>query len=184
MEDILFLSRALIVNILITIFSSIIPLIIGILLSLLAKKSSIASKILGWLKIPFESICIPLFILVLFYLPSFIFDTRIFSSINFSNSLIMTIALSTAYLLYIPARYNPDFSFLKNTLLNSLGLISALFKWSFVAGFITINDMLLAARTLMASKYTIWPLIIAFLIVTTILVIIELAKTLIKQFMK
>ena len=59
MEDILFLSRALIVNILITIFSSIIPLIIGILLSLLAKKSSIASKILGWLKIPFESICIP-----------------------------------------------------------------------------------------------------------------------------
>lgn len=184
MDDILFLSRALIVNILITIFSSIIPLFIGILLSLLAKKSSIASKIFGWLKIPFESICIPIFILVLFYLPSFIFETRIFSSNNFSSSLIMTIALSTAYLLYIPARYNPNFSFLKNTLFNSLGLISALFKWSFVAGFIAINDMLFAARALMATKYNIWPLLITFLTISIILFIIELAKTLIKQFMK
>ncbi len=176
--------KGLLTNFLITFLAVLIPLSIGIPLSLVCKKSNALSKVFGWLRLPFEIVCVPLLVMLLYYGPGILFNVHLFSG-DFSRALCIVLALSFAYTMYIPARYNPDNSFLKNTLLNSFGLISAAFKWSFIGGMlIGVSDAYRAASMFMARYFSGGAFILLFIIVTVVILVLELPKTVIKQFMK
>ncbi len=178
MFEIIFgLMKGLLTNFGITFFSAIVPLIVGIPLSFVVKKSKVVGKIFGWVNIPFECICVPIFIFVGFYIPGFVLG------ISIPRIVPVIVALTMAYLLYMPSRYNQNCSFLKNTLYNGLGLISNLFKWSFVAKSIAVVEAL-SVTVDYTSRGMFWSLIVTFLIAGAALLVIEVARTVIKQFMK
>ena len=132
---------------------------------------------------------------IICYLPSFALGYTIFTEIDrFFFSLFgisdigriipMFIVLSLAFLWYMPAKYNHEFSFIKNVLHNGLGLISNMFKWTFISSMLMIPDLLQNTRELVATKALVFPLIISFIIVSVIIGILEIGRVAIKQFME
>lgn len=168
-------------NLLITAATVCLLLLPGILLTLLAKKVPVIGKIFGWLSIPFECICPVALILALYLSVQSIFHLR---NMQVSTNLAIILGLTIAYMGYMPARFVPEYSFLKNILYNGLGMISAVFKWSFCAFIIGGQDIIYYARNLMYRAYRggyYWiPLVVAF----ACLLILEVARRVIKQFMK
>ena len=172
--------RGFTTNILITACAAFWPLVLGILLSLFVKKSTVVSAIVDAVNIPLESISVPLAMMALFYTLG-----RFFHIGNlYVYTVIVVMALSLAYLFYMPTRYNEGYSFIKNILYNGLGLISWLFKWSFVASFVGVMDALGAARNLVARTYQFWPYTVVFLVAFGILFVIELLRFLVKKLIK
>ena len=169
-------------NLLITAATVCLLLLPGILLTLLAKKVPIIGKIFGWLSIPFECICPIALILVLYY----VVLTLGFhwGNIQVTGFIAMILGLTIAYMGYMPARFVPEYSFLKNVLYNGLGMISAVFKWSFCAFVIGGQDILFYARNVMNHTYRSGYYWIPFLAAFACLIIVEIARRVIKQFMK
>ena len=182
MTDLQMYIKGLNVNILITAATVCLLLIPGILLTFLAKKFPVIGKILGWLSIPFECICPIAMILCLYYvIPT---SRLMLGGIEISVIFKAILALTVAYLGYMPARFVPEYSFLKNVFYNVLGLISAVFKWSFCVFVVGGQDLLFYARNIMLQTYKsgrLWtPLIISFVCLFGI----EVLRRIIKQFMK
>ena len=195
MQYISYIIEGFTINLFTTAVAVVAPLIFGILLSIGAKKSSVIESVYNWLKIPFESLAIPVVIVMVFYIPALLFDIPVFAKIdrffyqnfdiqNSSRIIIVTVTMSIVYLWYMPGRYDRKYSFLRNTLYNGLGLVSSLFKWSFVASLLSVRDILGAALHLVAQKAILWPLFLAFVVTLVILGVIEIGRAFIKQFMK
>lgn len=163
-------------NIIITIISVIFPLCLGVLLTFLAGKSRIADRIFLWISLPFESICPVLLLVFIYYISGRL--------INFNRYVITIFTFSICFMFYMSARFVKTDSFLKNTLVNGIGLISTVFKWSFCVSFIGVIDLLKAANLIMAKSYNPVSYILPFVISLIIIFVLELAKRLLKQFLK
>ena len=78
MEYISYMIEGLAINIFTTVVAMALPLFFGILLSLGSKKSSVVNSVYNWLKIPCESIVIPIAIMLVFYTPGLLFHIPVF----------------------------------------------------------------------------------------------------------
>lgn len=168
-------------NVLITICAALVPICLGVLLSLLAKRSTLISTIISAINIPFESIVIPVAVVACYYVVGRFFH------LNYSGlipSIMVVFVLSLAYLFYIPTRYNKNDSFVKNTLYNGLGLLSNLFKWSFVAHLVGVAEALRASNYIMNHQFRPWPYLVTFAVAFVILLLVEAARFLVKTFLK
>ena len=192
MEMIIMLLKGLLLNVVITAIAAVVPLVLGILLSLLAGKAKVFASICSWLNIGCEAIAIPLLICVVYYLPGILFgfqsiDQFFYTRIaveDMGRILSVVLVLGMAFFWYMPAKYNTAYSCVKNILYNGLGLISNLFKWSFVACVLSCTDLFRVALNFTVAKADIFPLLIALLITGIFLGVIALARAIIKQFVK
>ncbi len=150
---------------------------IGLLLSFFASKSKTAGKVFHWLSLPFE--CLPI-ITVLFFV--YFSAGRAF---HFTALVAALIAFVICFIGYMPARHDPNSSFLKNILYNGLGLISTVFKWSLVSSIIGVPEMIKRAQNVIAitfNSFEVWTFV--FICVFILILPIEIARRLIKQLMK
>lgn len=171
------LFRGYMMNILITVVACIIPLAIGIPLTIPSKFSSIVSKIFSFVSLPFECISPLLFSALLLY---FIVPST-------SRSLMWVVfafALSTSFLLYMPAHFQSEYSMLKNILYNGLGLIQGIFLWSFTASFFGIMELMRSASNLFSFTFNGVGWVVPFAVAFATLFVIGLARRVIKNFMK
>ncbi|MBQ6946423.1 MAG: hypothetical protein IJN42_00095 [Clostridia bacterium] len=161
-------------NFLITFVSMIFPLLIGLAAYLLTKYFPILGKVFHWLSLPFECLCPVVLLLVYFFV--------VFPEMN--ATILVIIVMSLCYLGYMPARFNSDFSFLKNFLYHGLGLFSSIYKWSFCVGYVGTMDLLRASNMLRNNSYEPGWVLIALFGSLAVLLVAELGKRLIHQFMK
>ena len=182
MEHIGLLLRGFGGNLLITAISVGLLVIPGFLLTLLAKKFPVVGKIFGWLSIPCECICPVVMILCLYYLMPGI--RVMLGGVNVYNFFVSILGLTIAYMGYMPARFVPEYSLWKNVFYNGLGMIAAIFKWSFCVFIIGCPDLLFYAKNILNRTFRsgiYWvPLVVSFLS----LLGIEILRRMIKQFMK
>ena len=190
MEYIKILAEGLVNTTLITVLSCILPLLLGILLTILAGKVKVFDHIGSWLSLPLECLCpIPL-MMALYHLPSLV-DIDIFHKIfrslgilHLYSPCLVVFTLSLCYLLYMPSRYVASYSIFKNILYNGLGLLSNLLKWSTIASFLAVPDLYRAANTIFMRSFEAWVLLIPLLAIGLALLVLELARRLVKSLMK
>lgn len=171
--------EGLINTLLIIVLSSVIPLGIGCLFTFLSSINKVTYSIFNWLSFPTEVLCPLIITLILFYLPGYLFDGETLPRIA-----CVIIAFSICFISYMPAHYNKDSSLLKNMLCNGFGLISTITKWSCIAGYISVIDLVNAAQKMLARTFDWTSMLIAFAVLTVLISVPELAKRLTKQFMK
>ena len=178
MDVILLWFEGLSRNLLITALSAIIPLGLGVLFTFFASRNRIAETVFSWMSLPSECVCPVLTMLVLYY--------QVLADLGIDVSAIAAavIAFTCCFSFYMPARFVRSDSFLKNVLVNGLGLLSSLFKWSFCVSFIGIVDMLKVASMMGNKAYNYWYYVIPFMVCLIIVGCLEAGKRLIKQFMK
>lgn len=160
------------VNIDATIFSLIIPLGLGVLFTFLCAKSRRLEKIFSWLSLPFECICPPVLMCVLYFIA--------FPRLE-HTMLIVVMSFTLAFFGYMPARYNRSMSVGRNIAYNGLGLYSAIFKWSFCVGLIGEIDMLQKANMMRARTYTSAHFFAPLAFSVFVLLAIEIARRIIKN---
>ncbi len=137
--------KPLTTNILITMGSCIIPIIVGILSNYICKQNEGLSKLARLAGAMFESFC-PLFtIFVMYYC--------VFRMLRSNPIWICIIGFTISFIGYIPSRYNKEYSFAKNTIVNSIDLVAVVFKWSFCANYIGVLDMFRYANLQFARLY-------------------------------
>lgn len=165
--------RGLLINLLITIGSCIIPVIVGLLTYIFcdkkgAKPNSI--KLLGF----FFECCSPIIIF------SLVYYTVGINIRSFSGIWGCIVGFTISFLGYMPRRYNLDFPFKKNFIVNTIGLLSHAFKWSFCVSMIGTYDMFFGARQLLMHLdfSGLW---IAFGISFVIIFILETMKHVAKE---
>ena len=178
------LGRGLFNNLLITLLSAVVPLCLGVLLTFLASKSRIMETIFSWLSLPTECACPILLMLVLHF--SVISDVQRMLPFAFPVPAVVTaiLAFTLCFSFYMPARFVRGDSFLKNVLVNGLGLISSMFKWSFCVSFIGISDLVSECRMMGNRMYDYRYYVIPFIVCIVIVIWLEVGKRLVKQFMK
>ena len=170
-------------TLLITALFSVGPLIVGILLSFLASKFPVVGKVFGWLSLPFECISVPALLLVSFYTLGRLFGDGYFG-VKFVAWIAIAITFTLGFAGYMPARHVVEYTFFKNILYNGLGLIVAVFKWSFCVYLIGFTDLFQATRGIFSMTFktdVFWiPLVVFFVV----LFILEAGRRLVKQLMK
>lgn len=163
-------------NLLITVFSSISPFLVGLFFNFMCKRfpvSIIIARIVGMI---FESICPVVIISLIWYSGlGFAVNDRLICCI---------IGFSISFIGYIPSRYRADYSFSKNTVVNLFGLLSTIFKWSFCVSAIAIYDLLGRSDLIRGSTSDSGSLWLVLLISFFIILMLELAKFLAKKEMK
>ena len=164
--------RGMGVNIDVTIFSLIIPFGLGVLFTILCAKNRRTEKIFSWISLPFECVCPPVMLCVLYFL---VFPR------NKIATLITVMCFTLAFFGYMPARYNRSMSLWRNIVYNGLGLYGAIFKWSFCVGLIGQVDMLKTADVIRARTYTSDYLIVPLVFSVIVIAIIEVARRIIKN---
>ncbi len=176
MDNILGIFEGYYNNILITLSASLLPIIIGVALNFLSYTSKTATVIVRIYGCIFQSLS-PVALLFIFYFCGLtMFKTpRILWSI---------IVFIICFLGYIPAHYVNSYSPVKNSVVNSLGLISSAFKWSMCTSLIGVRDMIKVSNELLIITFEpsvfFIPLIISFITV----LIIEVAKLIAIEMMK
>ncbi len=165
-------------NILITAGSCVIPLLIGILAYCLPAvfKKEILSRIVRLFGVFFESLCPLAVLLFLFFL---------LGKYSAVNMMVYTIiGFTICFIGYMPVRYDSRNSLVKNLVVNSLGLISTVFKWSFVSGTIGVLDLLRSAQMQVARTFDSTPYIYVFIISVAIIFFIELLRYIANELLK
>ena len=166
----------LLVNLLITVLSSIIPITVGFVLSVASAESEKLSKAGRIFGLVFESLS-PLVVLFLVY---FGIPQIIGTTIN--SFVVSVIGFSICFIGYLPARYNGEYSPGKNIVVNSLGLLSTVFKWSLCVGYIGCSELLKNARSIIGMNYQFaFTYFLVFLISFAVLLVLEIAKFLAKE---
>ena len=100
-------------------------------------------------------------------------------------TLVTIFCLILSFAGYMPARYTPEYSILKNILYHGLGMLSDIFKWSFTAHVIGFTGLYYFANIIRRQTYRMMEsFIIPLIISIVILLFIEIARRIIKQFMK
>ncbi len=165
-------------NVLIVILSSILPLVVGIGLTVLMHftRKTALPKVFRLVSVLPESIAPIALILVAFF----------FVSATATQSILpVVITLTVCFLGYMVIRYDDRDSLIKNILVHGIGLLAELFKWSLaICGTVAVRDLvkstsLIVGRTYEFAYYFI-PLIISF----CILIVLYIGRQLCKEFMK
>lgn len=163
-------------NLLITVFSSILPFLVGLFFNFVCKQSSALTCFTHVFGMIFESICPVVIISLIWYSGlGFAVNDRLICCI---------IGFSISFSGYIPSRYRADYSFSKNTVVNLFGLLSTIFKWSFCVSAIGINDLLGRSDLIRGLTFDSGSLWLVLLISFFIILMLELAKFLAKKEMK
>lgn len=136
------LFQALLNNIFITAVSCLLPLAVGFTAYWLCNKNEHLTMIARILGILFESFCPIVTIGFLYYCGL----GQLNGQLNVNCILICIIGFSISFIGYMPLRYDPKNSIIKNLVVNTLGLISTVFKWSFTTGMIAVFDLLTYAK--------------------------------------
>ena len=168
-------------SLLITVLSVIFPLIIGTIIIIFSSKFKVVNSIFGWLSVPFECLC-PIFLCTAIY---FLIPMKIIPY-DIWYLIITVFVLSLCFMGYMPARCVQSYSAIKNILYNGIGLVRNIFMWSlFVSGCTMANtDLFKATSRIISYSYNTIYWLIPLLVSIVILFIFELARRLIKQFMK
>ena len=167
------LFQGLLNNILITIGSCILPMIVGIAAYFICSKNELLTKLAHLCGVLFESFCPVITILLMYYC--------IFAQTRLSAIWVCIIGFSISFLGYMPSRYNSDYSFFKNVAVNGIGLVSSIFKWSFCASFIGAVEMLRVANIQMSRTYEASSFWTAMIISFAVIVVLELMKFVAKE---
>lgn len=167
------LFQGLLNNVLITIGSCVVPFVIGIAAYFVCSKNESLSKLAHLVGIVFESFCPVITILLMYYC--------IFGNSRISAIWVCIIGFSISFLGYMPTRYDSDYSFFKNTVVNALGLASSVFKWSFCASFIGTVELLRVANIQMSKTYDASSFWTVLLISFVVIFILELVKYIAKE---
>lgn len=148
-------------NILITVFSCIIPVVAGFVLAYIAKNNSMLSTPIKVLGNVCESLSPIIMIVVLFYC--------VFAQTHINRIVICIIAFSISFIGYIPSNLKEEYSLSKNVVVNFVGLIAHVFKWSFCTTIIGTTELLRNLQMTVSRTYetgVLWiGLIISFMIV-------------------
>ena len=123
-------------NILITVLSSILPFMVGVVFTILAKQKVFLKRGVKAASYIFECFVPIITMLFLFYNVSFLAKTTEIPRIVFCIA-----GFTISFLGYMSARYREDWSIIKNIIVNALNLVLTVFKWSFVASFIAVGDL-------------------------------------------
>ena len=146
-------------NILITVLSCIIPIAIGFVVTNLSKNNTALFRPIKAFGYVFESFSPILLIVVLFYCVFF----------HWNRMLLYVISFTLAFMGYIPSKLQEEHSFIKDFAVNSVGLLSHAFKWSFCVRILGEMELLgFMTRNIQKSYQTgiVWVgLIISFVIV-------------------
>ncbi len=161
--------EGLLVNITITALSCILPIIVGIVSNKICKQNQILFQPAQLCGIIFESISPILMTAVLYFL------------MNFGPMLSCVMGFTISFIGYMSAHFNQEYSFAKNTIVNSIGLISNIFKWSLCVSFIGVRDIFGTTRVYCMLSYEMTGYLISLIIVFAIIFILELAKFVVKE---
>lgn len=163
-------------NLLITGGSCILPLMVGVASYFLCDKNKQLSKLAHFCGMFFESLCPLLTIVVLYFC--------VLGNVGLNPLIICIIGFSISFVGYMPARFSMDDSLLKNLAVNGIGLVSAIFKWSFCVCFIGVRDMFKVANVQRMSTYESNYLWIPFIISFGIIFILEIMRFVVKENVK
>ncbi|MBO4897889.1 MAG: hypothetical protein J5590_06300 [Clostridia bacterium] len=173
MTNITTLSQGLVFNVFITLLSAILPFGLGVLFTFLCSKDRTSSRIFGALSVVFESLCPIVLLLIMFFC--------VFKNTR-SVTPAVIIAMTLSFICYMPARYVSAWGVGKNIAVNSLGLISSLFKWSFCVSWVACKDMLGVANIIRNKTYDSSILWYVLIVSFVILLILETGKYLARTF--
>lgn len=162
------LFQGLLNNIFITVGSCILPISVGFAAYWLCNKNESLTKIARICGAFFESFCPIVTIVFLYYC--------VFGQLHVNRILVCIIGFSISFIGYMPSRYDPENSMIKNLVVNTLGLISTAFKWSFAAGWIAVADLLKFASMQMAKTYDVASFSVVFFISFVIVFALEMIK--------
>lgn len=174
-------------NVLIVILSSILPLVVGIGLTVLMhyKRKTALPKVFRYVSILTEGI-VPLVLLNMVYYeypklvravdPSFL---------HVEPTTAALMALSVCFMGYMVFRYDERDSLVKNLVVNGIGLFADLFKWCFsIVAFIGVDDMIRINSWYLRVTPRFGVLIPALIIGMAILIPLYIGRQLCKDFMK
>lgn len=167
------LFQGLLNNILITIGSCLLPMIVGIASYFVCSKNESLTKIARICGAFFESFCPIVTIVFLYYC--------VFVQLNANRILVCIVGFSISFIGYMPLRYEPKNSIMKNLVFNTLGLISTAFKWSFAAGMIAVADLLRYANMQMVKTYDVASFVTVFFISFVLVFILETLKVIVNE---
>ena len=164
-------------NILITVLSAVLPLGAGIgstflLNAVKVKGFRIAMRIVGAL---FYSLPPIVLLLVMYYNGVMLRPDPMVS---------VVLALTVSHLGYFMLMYDPNASAGKNIAVNSLGLLSSLFAWSFAASMIGCRELLSIAKLGMTATFTTGSIIVALIIAAAALLALNIPRVILKETMK
>lgn len=167
------LFQGLLNNIFITVGSCLLPLAVGFAAYWLCNKNESLTKIARICGAFFESFCPIVTIVFLYYC--------VFGQLNVNRILVCIAGFSISFIGYMPLRYEPKNSIIKNLVVNTLGLISTAFKWSFAAGMIAVADLLRYANMQMARTYDVASFVTVFFISFVLVFILETLKFIVNE---
>ncbi len=156
--------EGLLVNIIITTLSCIVPIVVGILSNKICKQNQALTQPARLCGLFFESLC-PILAIVVFYF-----------LINLGPMIACVLGLTLSFIGYMPSHFNEEHSFAKNTIVNAIGLISIVFKWTLCVSFIGVHDIFGITRMYCSQTYEMTGYLISLIIVFAIIFILELAK--------
>lgn len=162
------LFQGLLNNILITIGSCLLPMIVGIAAYFICSRNESLIKLAHLCGVFFESFCPVITILLMYYC--------IFAQTRLSGIWVCIIGFTISFLGYMPTRYNSDYSLIKNIAVNGIGLVSSIFKWSFCASFVGTVEMLRVANIHLSKTYEPSSFWTAMIISFAVIVVLELMK--------
>ncbi len=173
-------------NVLIVILSSILPLVVGIGLTVLMhyKRKTALPKVFRYVSILTEGM-VPLIILFVMFLsyPQLVQMVDPIFRVEPTTAALM--ALSVCFMGYMVFRYDERDSLVKNLVVNGIGLFADLFKWCFsIVAFVGVPDMVGQARIYIGSTYRFTIYIYLLIIGMAILIPLYIGRQLCKDFMK
>ena len=159
-------------NFLLTLLSIIFPLGLGILFTFLCSKNRTLAKVFHWVSLPFECIC-PVALMGAMYF-------FVFSNLD-SGLFPIVLTFNLAFLGYMPARYDRSMSAGRNIAYNGLGLVSAVYKWSFCVCIIAYIDLFYAANIVRSRIYQGIVMLIPLAVSFVVIAVIEVLRRIIKN---
>lgn len=171
-------TQQLYVNVLVTLASSVLPIITGLIFNIVGNADRTNKGIERFLHI-YGSIfnCLNPFILLLavFYLSGQL-------SIIMDRMAAPIITLSICFLGYMPAHYKTEQSFAKNSVLGVINILKNIFIWSFISGSVAAYDALRATSNIAHTTYNFNVFLPLLFKVMIILILFQTLKLIAEEF--
>lgn len=168
-EIICIFTQGLMNNILITLASCVLPVAVGIGFNSLGNAFRNHNGMQRFLHIfggVFHCLC-PVILMLMF-----------FRTFYLSRTTTVVLAFSLAFLGYIPAHYNKNYSLMKNNILGIINLFSIIFMWSFISYYIGVVDALAYAERGAQAEY----IVVLLFKVGSILILLQALKLIAEEF--
>ena len=169
------ITKGLLNNCIMVLCACILPLMFGVGLSFLANVNGGLRKLVKTVSNVFESMSFIFLIIILYYCVFWKYDSSLFVCI---------IGLTISHLGYISARLNQNCSIWKNIAVNSVGLLSSLFKWSLCVGYIGTRELCYSLNIIRSTTFEANVFWIGLLISFAIIFILRMIRLVLEETMK